>query len=261
MNPTHIPEIVKILEVRREARDIKTFVLDKRLNARPGQFCMIWIPDVGEKPFTFSKLDGNIEIMVRKVGEFTERLFSMDKGDVIGIRGPYGNGFKLEGRNICVVAGGIGIAPLIPLVDIAKKNGDLLLLLGFRTKSEIIGMDRFKDKNIEVIIATDDGSFGIEGSVCNVLEDLLMERRFDSIYSCGPELMMRRVMDLSLRYKIPCQLSLERYIKCGIGICGSCCLENGLLVCKDGPVFNAVDLRNTEFGAYKRDSSGSKVNF
>jgi len=263
MKPEHIPEIVKILEVREECEDVKTFVLDKRLKAKPGQFCMIWVPDIGEKPFGFSRLNGNVEIMVRKVGKFTEKLFSLREGDVVGIRGPYGDGhFRLKGKNLCVVGGGVGIAPLIPLIDEAKKNRRIVLILGAKTKKEHINTERFQHNNIKLILTTDDGSCGEKGSPCDILPDLIDNKKIDQIYACGPEPMMKKIVEISIKNKIPCQLSLERYIKCGIGICGQCSLDpSGLLVCKDGPVFDAENLKNTEFGKYKRDVSGSKICF
>ncbi|HIE33598.1 MAG TPA: dihydroorotate dehydrogenase electron transfer subunit [Candidatus Altiarchaeales archaeon] len=263
MKPKHRPEIVKILEVREECENVKTFILDKRLKAKPGQFCMIWVPDIGEKPFGFSRLNGNVEIMIRKVGKFTEKFFSLRKGDVVGIRGPYGDGhFRLKGENLCVVGGGVGIAPLIPLIEIAKRDRSIILILGAKTESEHITIDRFKHRNIEIILTTDDGSCGEKGSPCDILPDLIEKEKFDQIYACGPEPMMKGILEISMSNKIPCQLSLERYIKCGIGICGQCSLDpSGLLVCKDGPVFDAKDLESTEFGNYKRDASGSKVVF
>lgn len=255
-------EVVEILDVRRECVNVKSFVLDKRVDAKPGQFCMLWIPDVGEKPFGLSKLDGNVEFMVREVGSFTNKLCSLRKGDVVGIRGPYGDGcFTLKGENICIAAGGVGIAPLIPLLEEAINSGiNVTVIHGARTREELIPLERFED-NAEVMLTTDDGTCGNRGSVCDTLDRLMREGRgFDSIYTCGPELMMKRVADKALDRGVFCQVSLERYIKCGIGVCGQCAIDpGGLLVCRDGPVFNAEKLRDSELGRYKRDPSGSRI--
>ena len=254
------PEMVKILEVRVETPTVRTFVLDKKIRARPGQFAMLWIPDVDEKPFSFSKLNGDLEITVKEVGPFTKRLFSLGKGDLVGIRGPYGNGYRIKGEKICIVAGGVGLAPLMPLIDeILRKDRELTVIHGAVTEKELLWIDKLGSKKIHLLTVTDDGTYGERGSVCDILENLIRKREFDQIYTCGPEPMMRRVADISLREEIPCQLSLERYMKCGVGICGQCCIDpSGLRVCRDGPVFTARELRGTEFGRYKRDASGSR---
>jgi len=257
------PEMVKILGIRVETPTVKTLILDKKIQAKPGQFAMLWIPNVDEKPFSFSKLNGNLEITVKEVGPFTQKLFSLGKGDLVGIRGPYGNGyFRIKGEKICVIAGGVGLAPLMPLIDeILKRKIELTLIHGASTKKELLWMDRLKSGKIDLILATDDGTCGEKGSVCDIFENLVKRKRFDQIYTCGPESMMKRVADISLKEKIPCQLSLERYMKCGLGICGQCCIDPlGLRVCKDGPVFTAKELRGTEFGKYKRNASGSRCN-
>lgn len=255
------PEMVRILGIRTETPTVKTFILNKKIRAKPGQFAMLWIPEVDEKPFSFSKLDGNLEITVKEVGPFTRKLFSLKKGDLIGFRGPYGDGcFRVKGKRICVAAGGVGLAPLMPLIDeILKGNRDLTVIIGAVTEKELLWMDRLESRKIDLLTATDDGTCGKKGSVCDVLKKLVGKTRFDRIYSCGPELMMKRVADIALKEKIPCQLSLERYMKCGMGICGQCCIDpTGLRVCKDGPVFTAKELRGTEFGRYKRNASGSR---
>jgi dihydroorotate dehydrogenase electron transfer subunit len=256
----NVPEMVRILEMRKETPTVKTLVLDKEIHAKPGQFAMLWIPNVGEKPFSFSKLNGNVEITARKVGTFTEELLSLKKGDLIGFRGPYGDGhFKLRGKRICVCAGGVGLAPMMPLIgEILSGNRRLTVIVGASTESELLWVDRLRSMNMDPLIATDDGTCGEKGSVCDILNNLVKREVFDQIYSCGPELMMRRVADISITKKIRCQLSLERYMKCGMGICGQCCIDpSGLRVCKDGPVFTAEELRDTEFGKYRRDASGS----
>ena len=113
-----------------------------------------------------------------------------------------------------------------------------------------------------MLLCTDDGSVGYQGFTTGKLEELLREdSEFDLIITCGPELMMKKVVEIGERYNIPVQVSLERYMKCGIGLCGQCALdEEGLCVCRDGPVFWGDRLKYiSEFGKYKRDESGSKV--
>ncbi len=245
------PEMVKILKVRRENSRVKTIVLNKRMNAIPGQFAMLWIPEVGEKPFSFSSIHGNLEITVKSVGKFTEKLCSMKKGDLIGIRGPYGNGFRIKGKKPCIIGGGVGIAPLMPII---REYGDKATVIHCaRTRKELLFVKRIRKAGADLLTETGDYSHG--------RFSIIKRGRFDQIYCCGPELMMKKILDISLKKRIPCQLSLERYMKCGIGLCGSCTIDpSGLRVCTDGPVFNAKELKDSEFGRYKRDATGSKVN-
>jgi len=264
--------IVKVLEVREENLSTKTLVLDKELDSRPGQFLMVWLPGVGEKPFSLSRLNP-VEITVKSVGPFTKKLCKVKKGALIGIRGPYGNGYTLTGNTPCIIGGGVGISPLMPIIEGLGKRATVIH--GAKTKNELLFIDRIQRSGAFLQIATDDGSSG-EKCFCPELferilsgEDRILSdndgipsaNEFEQIYCCGPEPMMSKVAEISIRERIPCQLSLERWMKCGFGICGSCSLDpSGLLVCKDGPVFTAQQLVGTEFGKYLRDSAGSKIN-
>ncbi|OYT54014.1 MAG: dihydroorotate dehydrogenase electron transfer subunit [Candidatus Altiarchaeales archaeon ex4484_2] len=253
-------EMVEISGIRMENPTVKTFTLDKRVDARPGQFCMLWIPGEGEKPFGFAKLDGDVKIMVRKVGSFTEKMFTLEEGDLVGFRGPYGDGhFKLKGKSICAVAGGVGIAPLLPFIDEAlAEDREVTVIHGAKTGEALVPLKRLKGE-ATIHLTTDDGSCGRKGTTCDVLEELV-DGGVDQICTCGPEVMMKRVMDIALERNIFCQLTLERYIKCSIGVCGHCSIDDsGLMVCRDGPVFEAGQLRNSEFGRYRRDKAGAVV--
>lgn len=251
--------MVEILEVRTENPSTKTFVLDKRMDAKAGQFVMLWLPGVGEKPMALSKLDGDIEITVKERGPFTKKFCRLEKGSLVGIRGPYGDGyFRIDGKRPCIVAGGMGIVPLIYLVE--KFGEKATLILGAKTKEELLFLDRIKKSGVNLRVSTDDGSLG-EKCLCSELFDREVEgKKFDQIYCCGPEPMMKIIAKIAVKKGILCQLSLERWIKCGIGICGSCALDPlGLLVCKDGPVFQADQLTGTEFGHYRRSASGGRI--
>jgi len=247
----------KIVEVIEEAPDIKTFIFDFKGKAIPGQFVMVWLPDIDEKPMSLSYVK-KFGITVKRVGEFTEKLHELEEGDSIGFRGPYGRGFKIEGGKLLFVAGGIGIAPIAPLVEEATREGrEATVVIGARTKNELIFIERMKATGAEVILATDDGSTGIKGTVIDAL--MLRKENFDQCFACGPEKMLIKVLEYAKARKISTQLSLERYFKCGIGICGSCALDDkGLLVCRDGPVFYDYEL-DGEFGKYKRDASGRRI--
>jgi dihydroorotate dehydrogenase electron transfer subunit len=208
---------------------------------------------VNEKPMSFSGVDGKVKVTVKKVGRFTSHLFMLDKGSKIGFRGPYGHGFEYVAGNVCLVGGGCGIAPLKPLKDKLKGH----VIISAKSEAELLFADEFKSAGLKVHLATDDGSTGKKGFAHEVLADLMEEERFKCVYACGPEIMMRKVLDICEERKTPAQLSLERYMKCGIGLCGSCSI-GGMRVCKEGPVFKGEQLVNTEFGVYTRDASGSK---
>lgn len=242
-------ERVQLREVWEVARNIKAFRFDKKLDFTPGQFIMTWLPGKGEKPFSLADKD---LIVVKKVGKFTTELFKLEEGDYIWIRGPYGNGFSpVEGR-VALVAGGIGIPPIYALA----KHGNLeekILIYGARSKDELALLDIENYVN-EVIITTDDGSQGIKGFPTDILEK--RKEEFTQVYACGPEIMLKRVLEI-MNYK-RVQISAERYMKCGIGVCGSCAL-GPYLVCRDGPVFTGKQLKNTEFGQYSRLPDGRKV--
>jgi len=252
-------EMVKILEVRKENPSTKTLVLNIKLDSKPGQFVMLWLPDAGEKPFGISRLEGNIEITVKDVGKFTKELCKAKKGFLVGIRGPYGNGYELRGDNPCIIGGGVGLAPLMPIIEHFGKKATVVQ--GVKTKNDILFTDRIKKSGASLHIATDDGSLGEKCFCPELFDRILSGKKFDQVYCCGPEIMMSKVGEISMKEKILCQLSLERWMKCGFGLCGSCSLDpSGLLVCKDGPVFTAKQLQGTEFGSYARDSAGSKIN-
>jgi dihydroorotate dehydrogenase electron transfer subunit len=259
---TDAPEMVGILEVRKETPSVHTLVLDKKAVIKPGQFYMVWIHDLGEKPYACSRSAGNVELTIKRTGPFSEKLSGLKKGDLVGIRGPYGNGrFTVKGKDLCFIAGGLGIVPLISLIESLKKaKKKVTVILGARTKAELLFADRIKKAGAVLLIATDDGSAG-EKCLCHQLfQKTLESKRFDQAFCCGPEAMMSETLKIVLKEKIPCQMSLERYMKCGIGICGSCALDpSGLLVCRDGPVFESAQLKDSEFGKYRRDASGSKV--
>ena len=257
------PETVKILEVRKETPTVNTLVLDKKCGSiNFGQFFMVWVPGVGEKPYACSKYAANkMEITVKHVGPVSEKLQSLKKGDLVGVRGPYGNGcFIPKGRNPCYVAGGLGIVPLIAMIESMKGSArKVTVILGAKTNEELVFAERVKKSGADLRIVTDDGSAGEKAFPHQVLTGVIKERKIDQVYCCGPEVMMREVLKIVQEKKIPAQFSLERYMKCGIGLCGSCALDpSGLLVCKDGPVFDAETIKDTEFGKYRRDAAGSK---
>jgi dihydroorotate dehydrogenase electron transfer subunit len=261
--------IVVIKDVIEETPSVKTFVFYDKLssNAKPGQFLMVWIPRAEELPMSvmISNKRDHAAITVRKHGFGSTSLYEKMQNDIIGIRGPYGNYFSVNNdlKHPLLIGGGTGLVPLMRLASVVNKiTRKCTIIMGAKTKDEVL----FKDLTNEIldktsnniIVTTEDGSYGIKGVVTDALKSIIKKEKFDIIYTCGPELMMKNIYDLSVIHSIPIQASLERYMKCGIGICASCCI-NDKLVCKDGTVFNENQLSNMlEFGKIYRDKSGRK---
>ena len=221
---------------------------------------MIWIPGVDEIPMSVSLIDNEIKaITFRNVGDATNALMKLKKSDKIGIRGPYGNGFKITGKNILFIAGGTGIATITPAVENAVINKTSnTVILGVKTKNELFFEERIKKTGVKYFVCTDDGSKGYHGFATELANDMININHYDSVITCGPEIMMKKVLDKCK--KINFQASIERYMKCGFGICGQCCIGDGLRVCFEGPVFDGKTLNNIkDFGNFKRDASGKKI--
>jgi dihydroorotate dehydrogenase electron transfer subunit len=262
--------MVTIEDIVQETPSVKTFFFrDEPSNlAKPGQFLMVWIPRIEELPLSIMISDKKnyAAVTIRKHGHGSTSLFEMKKGDKLGIRGPYGNSFILKDtyKNILLIGGGTGLVPLVRLLNTIKtKKINIVIIIGSKSKNEVFFIDlinKILDNNklFKILISTEDGSFGKRGFPTDILKEVLSEGyyNFDMIYTCGPELMMKEIFDIAIEKKIPIQASLERYMKCGIGICSSCCI-NDMLVCYDGTIFNNEQLQNfSEFGFSYRDKSG-----
>ena len=264
---TKRPVNATIIKIVDETPSIKTFFFDTHIPAGAGQFSMVWVRGVDEIPMSMPYTNG---ITVQKVGDATSALFALGVGDSVGLRGPFGNTFDIPdgARSILLIGGGVGAAPLAPLAEAAKKNGiAVTTIIGARSASELVFQRRFEDAG-KLIITTDDGSAGHHGFVTDLLDSDTLDTvdldGFDAICICGPEPMMVRILDIAVNNGVEAktQFSLHRYFKCAIGVCGACCIDDeGLRVCKDGPVISGDRLVCSEFGKYKRDASSRKVYF
>ncbi len=270
-NISNVPQVKEIKNIKNESNTVKTFIFDWKLDSKsdyplPGQFMMIWNFE-DEKPMSLSLIDPikeQIGFSIKKVGEFSTNIHTLKKGDKLGLRGPYGRGFELIGSNILVIGGGIGMAPISAFVDFALERGVKVdVITASQTLHEILFRERLQKAGAGVLSCTDDGTCGFKGFATDRLKALLQENSYDLIVSCGPELMMKAVLDLADQYQIPCQLALERWMKCALGLCGQCCVDDtGWRVCVEGPVFWGHELKLiTEFGKYRRDSSGTPTSF
>jgi dihydroorotate dehydrogenase electron transfer subunit len=250
---SRMPFVTGITSIDEHSPIARTFHFDTRIPFVPGQFVMVWIPGVDEIPMALSSASS---ITVQRVGDATAALFRSVPGDRVGIRGPFGNGFSAHGRTL-VIAGGIGAAPMLPLV---KETVVDTVLLGARTAGDLLFTQEFSAA-ATFRIATDDGSAGHPGYVVDLM-DTIDIRCFDTICVCGPERMMNIVLRRLAKDGVANRgrFSLHRYMKCGIGVCGSCCIDpGGLRVCRDGPVFSGDILLESEFGHYARDASGIRI--
>lgn len=242
---------VFVRDVTIETDGVTTLRFDKDIGAIPGQFGMIWLAGVGQRPMSFSFSDG---ISVKSVGPVSSALSSLSKGDKLSVDGPLGRGFDIAGESVVLIGGGFGVAPLRFLAQQCSEQGiGVTTLLGFRSKQDVF-FERELAHYGDVYIATEDGSCGEKGLITCLFD--AAGTTFDRCYCCGPERMMAAVVD-TFKGSMPIQVSMERYMKCGKGLCGSCEVD-GLLVCKDGPVFDATQL-GASFGHVKRDKTGKRV--
>ncbi len=213
--------------------------------AAPGQFVHIrcGAENLLRRPISICDVSGGaVTLVVEARGAGTDWLARREPEDVLDILGPLGNGFDTGGRRILLVGGGIGVPPL--LYAAKKAAGVKRAILGFQTEHRILLEEEFKNACDEVFITTDDGSAGEQGHVTAPLKRLLDRGAADAVLACGPRPMLRAVYELASQYGVPCQVSMEERMGCGIGACLVCACqtrENGQLhmrhVCKDGPVF------------------------
>lgn len=216
---------------------------------KAGQFVQVRVDDAQHtylrRPISIHDVDyqnRTMTLLVQRVGEGTNKISDTKIGDTLNIIYPLGNGFTLpenKNKNVILVGGGIGIAPLYYLGKILKEKGiEPQFLLGGRSKNDLIMLEEFESVG-KVYITTNDGSLGEEGFVTQ--HSIWKEKQFDMIYTCGPKPMMMAVTKIARENNIDCEVSLENLMACGLGAC-LCCVENtiegNVCVCKEGPVMN-----------------------
>ncbi len=235
--------------------------------AKPGQFVMLGTSKQNSpllrRPFSIYEINNDdgktsLEILYRVVGSGTRQLAGLQPGDSLSLLGPLGKGFSFapDLKDIFLVAGGIGIAPLHFLAKFLKKNeinlNKSILFLGGRSSRDLINYDVFRTLGMGLKISTDDGTRGTKGLVSELLEQRLKINTPQIIYSCGPEPMLAAVAKIAGQYKVNCQISLETLMACGMGACLGCAFKTGNNnssyphICIDGPVFNTKDI-NLDF--------------
>jgi len=246
---------VKLTANRRAGTDFFRLAFRHQALARsalPGQFIMAGIPDAGpallRRPFGIHRVSGDtVEILYEVVGKATEALSRKKAGEEIGIIGPLGNGFDLTGlgrRRPVLVAGGMGVAPLLFLAA-KMASAHPLVLIGGRSKGCVRCAADFGKHKCKTLIATDDGSRGYHGFVTRLMEQALDKERDSAIFACGPRPMLKEVCRISCLRSVPAQVSLEEHMACGIGACLGCVVNtvSGYKrVCHDGPVFGSGEI-------------------
>ncbi|MDO8480233.1 MAG: dihydroorotate dehydrogenase electron transfer subunit [Nanoarchaeota archaeon] len=252
---TELPKIFKVSRVAIEAKGHKSIFLSGTLDSKPGQFIMVWLPGVEEKPMAVSEVGAEeFAFCYHTLGPFTQACDKLKPGDKIGIRGPYGNGFGIR-EHAMVVGGGVGMSSVSTLID-ALSNP--LIINGARDKEHLLYLERFKGK--QMTVCTDDGSAGKKEFTTDALKEALdANPNIRMVYTCGPELMMKKVVELCNERMVDCEASVERYMKCGFGVCGNCLIDDRI-ICTEGPVFSGLRLKEMqEFGTFARLKTGKKV--
>ena len=258
-----LPHPARILEIKQETGDVTTYAIafeDESLRAGyrflPGQFNMLYLPGVGEVPISMSSdaaEPGTIGHTIRLAGNVTRAIGRLSVGDALGVRGPFGSAWPMDdltGADLCIVTGGIGLAPLRPaiyhIIRHRERYGKVYLLYGARTPKDMLYVDEFdawRARDIEILLTVDraDPSWkGNVGVVPMLFYHLRLNPKKTAVLTCGPEIMMYFVVFESLARRIPKErifVSMERNMKCAIGFCGHC-QYGPTFVCKDGPVYD-----------------------
>ena len=264
----YAPEFARLVDVRPLTELEKLFTIElpggRSLGHEPGQFVMVSVPGVGEAPISItsspSRSNGTFELCVRRVGDVTGALHRMRPGDHVGVRGPFGHGFPIEqmrGKDLLFAPGGLGLAPLRSLInqvlDERGSFGRVIILYGAKRPAELLFRDELEQRaargDVEFHVTVDraDGAWdGHIGVITTLFPLITVDPRNTVAVTCGPPIMYRFVIMEMLGKGIPetqIYLSLERRMKCGVGKCGHCQI-NDLYCCKEGPVFTYAQIKN-----------------
>ena len=228
------------------------FAGERPVTGKPGQFVMVrgdWGTDpMLPRAFSLVETGEKGAILVRVVGKGTRKLSSMRPGDELGVLGPAGRGFSplLTGRRPVLVAGGVGVAPILFLAEqLASKGVSPLFIYGARSSADLPLLSRVA-KTGDIVITTEDGSSGETGMVTGPLARILKQPGQIQLFSCGPEAMLNAVSQLAQKADVPCEIALESPMACGMGTCKGCAVTGAdgtfRYVCCDGPVFDAAEI-------------------
>jgi dihydroorotate dehydrogenase electron transfer subunit len=238
-----LPAALTLSDVSEAGGLTRIFAFESALPAAPGQFVMLWLPGLDEKPFSLLS-DDPLAVAVAAVGPFSRALHLLLPGDKVWVRGPFGHGFE-PGNEVghlhLLVGGGYGAAPLLFLANRLVGSGgaadNVMAVIGARTADDVLLADEMRALGVAVDVTTEDGTAGRQGVVTDVVAPVLDGSEVGMLYACGPHGMLEALSILCEKAGVPAQLSWEAYMRCGLGLCGSCEHE-GRLVCADGPVFH-----------------------
>lgn len=219
--------------------------------AQPGQFVQLRILEPSftlRRPVGVAAVDkqrGEVTFIYRAIGRGTAALAALMPGESVGVLGPLGHGFGMGYSHPLLVGGGMGLSPLLYVA--AAYAGKANVLMGGKTADELFWTELFAPLGGRTFITTDDGSLGTKGFTTTLLPDLLeaKDASYDAVLVCGPEIMMRGVAKIAAAHGLPCEVSLEKRMGCGLGACLSCSIDTAhgrSKVCKDGPVFPAEEV-------------------
>ncbi len=266
----YLPMMARLLKVEQMTEMEKLFTLElpegRSLGNEPGQFIGVSLFGIGEAPISVSsspsRSNGTLELCVRRVGDVTDAMHRMEPGEMVGVRGPFGHGFptaKMKGKDVLFAAGGLGLAPLRSLInEVLDQRGSfdrVIILYGTKQPSEILFKDELLEwaerDDVEFHMTVDRGDEkwrGNVGVITTLFPKVTLNPRNTVAATCGPPIMYRFVLMELLGKGIPetqIYLSLERRMKCGVGKCGHCQI-NELYCCQDGPVFRYADIKGLE---------------
>lgn len=237
-------EPVTLVENRRVCEDIGLLTFDRPINVQAGEFIYLWIPGLGEKPFS-ALVDDPFTLVVIDVGQFTHALMDLTPGTEAYVRGPHGVPVSPpEGAHIMAVAGGTGLAAVY---QIARDFGNAEFFIGARSEDRLYFLDECAEV-AQVHVATDDGSRGYHGRVTEMLRDRLAAMGAADLekivfYNCGPEPMVRAAITVEREFVSEAQIlsAVDYMTKCGVGICGACATPDGRRICVDGPFLSGLN--------------------
>jgi len=264
----------KIAEVIQESDVTRSFLLDtsKNLEVSPGQFVMVWVPGKSEKniPLSYAApFEQRVGFTIKKKAPapsiceicnscgVCEEIFDMKIGDTIRIRGPYGNGFTIQGKNLLMFGHETRAAPLVFLAEKAREmSRKVTFIVAAPTENRLPFIQRLKDSDIEVLSLTEKELVKDPMSTEEMVDEFIEKKSVvDAAYLSAPERISKPLLDVLGKHNIPTQVMVERHIHCGVGICGECVIDpTGWRACVEGPVFSDVSLRDSEFGKYRRHS-------
>ena len=261
MGSKYLPRSVKVVSNKIESADTFSIVLDWKIKHDPGQFVQISIPGIGEAPISVASYSKkHIQLTIRKVGNVTNSLSKLKKGDRVFVRGPYGSGYPLEevkGKDVIFIGGGCGVAPLKGGIEYLEKYrkhfGEVFLFVGYRSPGDILFEDKHDDwkKDFHLFVSVDKLPSktcysGNVGFITELVENQKFTAKNKVVFMCGPPIMMEKTIEILKKKGIKedqIYVSSERLMYCAFGLCCHCMIE-GKLTCLDGPVFKLSEVKN-----------------